>query len=1162
MKKFLNAFNKTLAFALAIVMTVSLFSSWSLHSLAEGEVAETVAETMATPIATPAPMVAPVSTEAPTETEVPTTTEAPVATATPSVEEKFDVQATYDALMACTEYAQAEAIVNGMSEEEQQVFLNALSEEQVNVLCNYLTEIQQGEQKYEGDPIIIPHVDNSFTNVAPLVKHITTPYAFMKLRNSVGNVALTNPEKKENESVETIKSSVINADGTFTIRLEAWTKGETVTSSESVPCDIILVLDQSGSMKNKFADGEGSWVVNTKGSWNQGNGGIGANNPATGARAWGDAQQYYINLGSDESPVWQALEMRDFSWPQGANNQAYGYYNNNENLVDAAGNKVSLGAWVWVLGYQDTKSFFDPGALQNEVALAAEKTGYNYIFWQNKSYYTLKWSTGTEISRLDALKSAVTTLATNVKADAEATGVNHRIAMVGFASGSSNDGYNIEFSYQNTEVFDGKTEYTYNNGAQSHYKNALKDMSTSQADDITDSIDLLEANGGTLTDLGLELAKGILGELMNEADYANRKRIVIVFSDGEPGWSGFTTSRADSALNYSAQIKSMPNTTLYTVSVMEGASVNGNSNADRFMNYLSSNYSSMVSNMSKGENSSIVSTIDQNGNNQIDENEDSYYLTADNTSALDKIFETISKEVSTSDIDLGTKTEVKDIVSEYFEIPEGATVSLKTMRKVIDASGSVSWIEEKPAYVDPVNGAPISTIDGTTVTVTNFDYNKNFIADVPRTNPDNSADITFAGRKVIITFIVKAKDGFLGGNGVPTNESTSGVYAYNEESQEANILIENFEYPRVNVPIQDINLTVQDKNVYLLDGLSTEQMLKAVTATSNGTNLFGLTSASWEDDYVTITTTDPSTLSNLESDTEYSVTINIAPSYSAEASYSGTAATEKTVTDKGKVNVFKPVLIFKDYEVNYGAGEPSYDTENKVSIMWKHGNTVDREVVMLGNAPELALTYTPDEGAVKEEIVVTANDYHVNVSVKIGETDITANHVTFEHVDCNPANCGFDADKGEFMIHILSMPLIINKTFVEGTVPQVGETFIFTVKGTGTATSSVNMTVTLVAEKDAAGQIEVAPITINNLPIGEYKVTEDTSWNWRYKPVDESGNEITDATYTITLGAVQEVTFKNKVVNNKWIDSNAYCENTFAAVNTSGSATSTKVQVK
>ena len=71
MKKFLNAFNKTLAFALAIVMTVSLFSSWSLHSLAEGEVAETVAETMATPIATPAPTATSGVTAEPSETDSP-----------------------------------------------------------------------------------------------------------------------------------------------------------------------------------------------------------------------------------------------------------------------------------------------------------------------------------------------------------------------------------------------------------------------------------------------------------------------------------------------------------------------------------------------------------------------------------------------------------------------------------------------------------------------------------------------------------------------------------------------------------------------------------------------------------------------------------------------------------------------------------------------------------------------------------------------------------------------------------------------------------------------------------------------------------------------------------------------------------------------------------
>ena len=354
-------------------------------------------------------------------------------------------------------------------------------------------------------------------------------------------------------------------------------------------------------------------------------------------------------------------------------------------------------------------------------------------------------------------------------------------------------------------------------------------------------------------------------------------------------------------------------------------------------------------------------------------------------------------------------------------------------------------------------------------------------------------------------------------------------------------------------------MSVQDKNVYLLGNLTTDQMLSGATATSNGTDLFGLIDTSWEDDYVTVSTTDPSDLASLENDTQYSVTVSITPLYDADASYSGAAAAEKTATADANVNVFKPVLTFQDSSVYYGAAEPIYETTNKVgNTVWAHGDTVATDVTMIGDAPSLTLTYVPDTGAVDNGLVVTTKDYHVNVTVKIGDVDIPVNHITFVHETCTTENCGFDETKGKFMIHILSLPLTIYKEFATGTTPQVGETFIFTVKGTaGTATAEVDMTVTLVVKADGT----VAPITINNLPIGNYTVTEDMAWSWRYEVVDLVDDKYVAADFVkaVDLSETQSVTFINQIKNNKWIDSNAYCENTFSKPGESGSASSSKV---
>ena len=53
--------------------------------------------------------------------------------------------------------------------------------------------------------------------------------------------------------MEFTKDARANGDGTYTISMEAWATGKTTTSTTTVPLDIALVLDVSGSMDDPFA---------------------------------------------------------------------------------------------------------------------------------------------------------------------------------------------------------------------------------------------------------------------------------------------------------------------------------------------------------------------------------------------------------------------------------------------------------------------------------------------------------------------------------------------------------------------------------------------------------------------------------------------------------------------------------------------------------------------------------------------------------------------------------------------------------------------------------------------------------------------------------------------------------------------------------------------
>ena len=99
----------------------------------------------------------------------------------------------------------------------------------------------------------IPAVN--FTNVAPLVQANTqaanSPARAPMLTANVNAVTT----RAADNGVVTSKTATANKDGTYTITLEAYATGSKVISSieKDIPTDIVLVLDQSGSMAEKFS---------------------------------------------------------------------------------------------------------------------------------------------------------------------------------------------------------------------------------------------------------------------------------------------------------------------------------------------------------------------------------------------------------------------------------------------------------------------------------------------------------------------------------------------------------------------------------------------------------------------------------------------------------------------------------------------------------------------------------------------------------------------------------------------------------------------------------------------------------------------------------------------------------------------------------------------
>lgn len=942
------------------------------------------------------------------------------------------------------------------------------------------------------------------------------------------------------------KTATANNDGSYTITLEAFATGSKVITEQKtdIPTDIVLVIDQSGSMKDPI--GGYTYTAYRKGSgWNSRNY---HNEEYYPLRHNGGSENLWHKLNNNEYIAVSVEQKMVYTAISGWSNRKY--YDNQNSLyclvsgeyksvtVNREGHLFSADEyWYTVDGqqilyttggdsipnfgqyaplYQSVKKYIYSYTLNGATTVIEESFGDGSS--PDTQFYRRDYSSSAGDTRLNALKNAATTFANAVATkaagedgdiNAPADNVNHRIAVVGFASGQRYNDTN--YNYNNTEVFVGSNQYRYGTAAQGQYGNAFQNMNTSTGvGNVSASIEALSADGGTLTNLGLEMGNGIFGA-NPIAEGEKRNRVVIVFSDGVPGWSGYDSDTANSAITQAGTAKNTYGATVYTIGIFPGADAtsagNQNGNETEKANWFMQRVSS---------------------NTQYPQSP-SYYLSAADAGTLNSIFQQISNQIETggAETTLGSETVVKDIISPYFTLPAGTTASgirIDTYACTGKDGNTYTW-----SGTSGGPGGATATVDGDQVSVTGFDFSENWCG----TETDAQGNSTVRGNKLVISFEVSPKSGFLGGNEVITNAS-AGIY----ENGSAQTPVMTFEQPKVNVPIQDVTVTATDKNVYLKGEVTADQ-LKDGSEISVGDVKLDLSKATdtdkpygldpWQTEYVDITVTvkdkDGNVISdkleNLTEDTTYTVEVTVAPkTVGTSTPANGDAATAKTGANDPAANiyVFKPELTFKDSSAYYGESVPTNNdySSNKVGLeTWKHGDTAstDAGVTMLGTKPTLDISYTPDESKL-ESGKYTKQDVPVAATVKIGTENVNE-HTTFVHQDCTTA-CGWEtpATPGApaFLIHIQTCTLNITK---QGGAAD--ESYVFDVFKDGVKYSEVtvwgNGTETLV-----------------ELPIGTYTISENTGWSWRYSANNGGSAALTAQNPT---GSIACTNTKN---NNQWLN--------------------------
>lgn len=898
------------------------------------------------------------------------------------------------------------------------------------------------------------------------------------------------------------KTAVANGDDTYTITLEAYATGSKVITevTEDVPTDIVLVLDCSGSMSDSMTS-TGSYSEYR--NYN--------NNRLYSQRFNGgnDNLYYpvvdgYVEVSVDRQQVYVYTELSS-----SASNSTCQRLSNQLYIKDTNGNyqKVTVNesfdfslfeyTYTYSAKVNGTQQIIETSTGRSSVPdfgeygpLYRASTDYEYTYYYqlegqnrvtievstggnqvpNKTYYQLGTTTTT---RLAALKTAVKNFANSVDAKAKGedtkygTGddVNHRIAVVSF------------------------TDYATN------LTNGLVDMNVANGlTSVTSAVDSLQANGNTYPATGINEANQIF--LNNPVESGKRNRVIVLFTDGYPAparTDNINYNLCDAAISSAYTSKNTYGATVYTVGIFNGANPNsdidsnytrGSTNAakqlvaaNRYMHYTSSNYPTAKS-------------MDDGGS----KTKDGYYLSAADADTLNNIFQKISEQIESggSSTTLGIETVIKDIVAPAFDMPTD-TSDIKVY--TAESNGSTSNWKNRVEFT----GTVTPDTENSTISVSGFSFKDNWCGKETTNGNESFHD----GKKLIIEFTVTPKAGFLGGNNVYTNTS-AGVYVDSSAAQP----VKEFPRPQVNVPIKDVTVTAQDKNVYLLGNLTADQIKTGATVECGNVKLnlnesnYGL--ADWQTKYVDITVEikdkdgkaiPADGLNDLREDTTYTITATVKPK--AGKTGEGASGTVNDMDGKsGKVTknilVFKPELTFQDSEVYYGDNAPTDFSANKTPEVWKHGEilSTDNGVNMIGTAPTLVISYTPENGKIVDGKISTKQDIAVDATVKIGTTDVTS-YTTFQHMNCEGKTCTVPNGK-EFLLHVKTCQLTITKTGGADSEP-----YVFTVKKGDAKYSEVTI--------NGNGSV-----TIYELPVGTYSIEEDTGWSWRYTG-DNGSNAILSA---------------------------------------------------
>ena len=628
-------------------------------------------------------------------------------------------------------------------------------------------------------------------------------------------------------------------------------------------------------------------------------------------------------------------------------------------------------------------------------------------------------------TKITALKSAVNSFIDIIARDNPTS----KIAIVKFAGDKSNNIGNETYDWDN---------YNYTQIVQN-----LTEANTDGASSLKAAVNALTASGATAADYGLEKAIEVFGA-ENKVP-ADRNRVVIMFTDGEPNHSnGFDGSVANDAIEKAKTLKSESyGASVYTIGIFSGANVgttlpdnDKSGKTNRYMHLVSSNYPEASSMTEIGDSGDVTK---------------GFYKVASDASTLGNVFTQLGEAIGTPSIDLGSTAVLTDNIASNFKAPANTT-DVKVFTADYDGTKFGTRTAFNDATVNVANGA---------VTVSGFNYSENYVS---ATAHPGTKDF---GKKLIVEFEITVDRTKTYGGTQPANAGANITLAGET--------IASVENPQVPVSIVN-GFSASYKNSKTYDG-------KGFTIENEFTEMLktNVLADGEKNDYVNITYTVTDKDNNV-------VGTYVVKANGTTGTWTAGSAAAITSPDVGTYN-YKVTCVVSDVNKENGAASVEASGTMTLSIAANTGLIVSGNnytgkydgashgEAATANVDGATIEYSTDNGATWTDTVPTIKDVgEINVTVKASMANYSDATATYTlKVTPRPVTLTSETASKPYDGTPLTKPevTVTGDGFVDGEVTDI--------KATGSVTNVSDSPVTNT----------IVYTTTNKFVEGNYDITKD-----------------------------------------------------------------------